>query len=83
MSARASAFEFPETVIDAFAVMNPGLLRQQSAKRNSRKKGKVKLCGSCMDARGLNQEMMVKKAERSTMEELAELTANADQVMVF
>jgi len=36
-----------------------------------------------MDARGLSIEMMVKKAERGTMAELAELTENADQVMVF
>jgi len=47
------------------------------------KKGKVKLWGSCMDARGLSKDMVVKKAERSNMEELAELTENADQVMVF
>lgn len=36
-----------------------------------------------MDARGLSIEMMVKKSERSTMAELAELTSNADQVMIF
>ncbi len=36
-----------------------------------------------MDARGLSKDMVVKKAERSNMEELAELTENADQVMVF
>lgn len=36
-----------------------------------------------MDARGLSMEMMVKNSEQSSMAELAELTAGADQVMVF
>ncbi len=36
-----------------------------------------------MDARGLSTEMLVKKAERSTMAEMAELTERADKLMVF
>jgi uncharacterized protein involved in oxidation of intracellular sulfur len=38
--------------------------------------GKVLLCGTCMDARGLDEL-------RSTMEELAAETATADKVLVF
>lgn len=36
-----------------------------------------------MDARGLSMEMMVEDSERSTMVELAKLTADADKVLVF
>jgi uncharacterized protein involved in oxidation of intracellular sulfur len=43
----------------------------------------VLLCGSCMDARGLKAEEVVEGAARSTMDELTELTARADKVLVF
>jgi len=45
--------------------------------------GEVLLCGSCMDARGLAEEELVQGARRSTMDELAEHTLNADKVLVF
>ncbi len=45
--------------------------------------GEVLLCGTCMDARGLTDEELVEGARRSTMEELAEWTMAADQVLVF
>lgn len=47
------------------------------------KKGEVYLCGSCMDARGINEEMIVKGSKRSTMSELARLTEEADKVLTF
>ncbi len=53
--------------------MIKGVLRQ----------AKVVLCGTCMDARGLGDEELVSGAERSTMPELAQLTAEADKVLVF
>ena len=46
-------------------------------------KGKVLLCGTCMDARGLTEEEVVGGAGRSTMDALAEATEQADQVLVF
>jgi uncharacterized protein involved in oxidation of intracellular sulfur len=46
-------------------------------------KGNVLLCGTCMDARGITEEEVVKGAERSTMDALAEATELADKVMVF
>ena len=46
-------------------------------------KGRVLLCGSCMDARGIAAGEVVDKAERSTMDALAEATALADKVLVF
>ena len=45
--------------------------------------GKVLLCGTCMDARGLDEAAMMTGARRSTMDELATATAEADKVLVF
>lgn len=47
------------------------------------RKGKVLLCGTCMDARGLKDIDVIEGAQRSTMKELAELTISADKVLVF
>lgn len=46
-------------------------------------KGHVLLCGTCMDARGLTDGDLIEGVARSTMAELAELTAKADKVLVF
>jgi len=45
--------------------------------------GKVLLCGTCMDARGITEEQAIKGARRSTMDELASETASAERVLVF
>lgn len=47
------------------------------------KDGKVKLCGSCADARGLKAMKLVEGAEFSTMKELAQLTIESDKVITF
>jgi uncharacterized protein involved in oxidation of intracellular sulfur len=46
-------------------------------------KGKVLLCGACMDARGLADNEILDGAERSTMDALAVETEYADKVLVF
>jgi uncharacterized protein involved in oxidation of intracellular sulfur len=46
-------------------------------------KGRVLLCGTCMDARGMTGEDLIEGARRSTMDELAEATITADKVLVF
>lgn len=46
-------------------------------------KGRVLLCGTCMDARGIGENEILEGAERSTMDALAEATAAADKVLVF
>lgn len=46
-------------------------------------KGRVLICGTCMDARGLGSEDLMEGAERSSMDELAEATLAADKVLVF
>lgn len=45
--------------------------------------GEVGLCGTCMDARGLADGDMAAGTRRSTLGELADWTAEADQVLVF
>jgi uncharacterized protein involved in oxidation of intracellular sulfur len=45
--------------------------------------GKVLLCGTCMDARGLTDADIMEGARRSTMDELAAATLAADKVIVF
>lgn len=46
-------------------------------------KGAVLLCGTCLDARGITDAEAVDGARRSTMDELAEATEQADKVLVF
>ncbi|OIQ76123.1 sulfur transfer complex subunit TusD [mine drainage metagenome] len=47
------------------------------------KGGAVKVCGTCMDARGITESELVAGAHRSTMDELTELTSSTDKVLVF
>jgi len=46
-------------------------------------KGTVLLCGTCMDACGMSDAELMDGARRSTMDELAKATAEADKVLVF
>lgn len=45
--------------------------------------GRLLCCGTCMDARGISDEMLIDGAVRSTMEELTDLTLAADKALVF
>ena len=45
--------------------------------------GQVLLCGVCMDARGLAEDDIVERARRSSMDELAGETLEANKVLVF
>ncbi|ABI55979.1 DsrE/DsrF/TusD sulfur relay family protein [Alkalilimnicola ehrlichii MLHE-1] len=46
-------------------------------------RGRVLLCGTCMDARGMSDDDTMDGPRRSTMDELAQITADADKVIVF
>lgn len=46
-------------------------------------KGRMLMCGTCMDARGLIEGEMMEGATRSTMDELALATLAAHKVLVF
>jgi uncharacterized protein involved in oxidation of intracellular sulfur len=48
-----------------------------------RRGGKVLVCGTCMDARGLTQDDLVESAQRSTLDALTEITLAADKVLTF
>ena len=47
------------------------------------KNGRVILCGSCCEARGLKDVKLIHGAEFSTMKELAALTMECDKVITF
>jgi uncharacterized protein involved in oxidation of intracellular sulfur len=47
------------------------------------RRGRVMLCGSCMDARGLAPDEIVEGATRSSLEELTQLSLSVDKVLVF
>jgi uncharacterized protein involved in oxidation of intracellular sulfur len=47
------------------------------------KNGKVKLCGTCADARGIKELKLMEGAELSTMKELTQLTMECDKVLTF
>ena len=49
----------------------------------ARRGGKIGVCGTCMDARGIASEELVEGAHRSTMDELTDWVATSDQVLVF
>ncbi len=48
-----------------------------------RRNGRILVCGTCMDARGLSQEELIDGAQRSTLDELTQETLAADKVLVF
>jgi uncharacterized protein involved in oxidation of intracellular sulfur len=45
--------------------------------------GRVLLCGTCMDARGLAEPAIITGARRSTTDDLASATIEADRLLVF
>ncbi len=47
------------------------------------KGGRIGVCGSCMDARGIRPEALVEGSHRSSMDELTSWTQEADRVIVF
>lgn len=45
--------------------------------------GRILVCGTCMDARGVSQDELIDGAQRSTLDELTQETLAADKVLVF
>ena len=56
---------------------------ERMLKRFTLGNNRVLLCGTCMDARGLTDAELIEGARRSTMDELATVTAAADKLLVF
>ena len=49
----------------------------------ARRGGEIGVCGTCMDARGINDMELTKGCHRSSLEELTDWTQTADKVLVF
>jgi uncharacterized protein involved in oxidation of intracellular sulfur len=49
----------------------------------ARKRASIGCCGTCMDARGIAEEMLSDGARRSSMDELAEWSLWAEKVITF
>ncbi len=94
--AGAMAKKSPETQITVFLIADSVLCAKASQKTpdgyyNIERMlkhvltgtGEVLLCGVCMDARGPAEGDIVEGARRSSMDELAENTLQADKVLVF
>ena len=47
------------------------------------KKGQVKICGTCSEARGIKNLPLIEGAQISTMVELAAWTTNSDKIISF
>ena len=45
--------------------------------------GKLLLCGTCMDARGMQEQELLEGSRRSSLDELTELTLVADKLLAF
>ncbi len=45
--------------------------------------GRVLLCGTCMDARGLLEDEIIEGARKSTLDALTELTLSSEKILVF
>jgi uncharacterized protein involved in oxidation of intracellular sulfur len=49
----------------------------------ARRGADIGCCGTCMDARGIVEQMLTKGTRRSTLDELADWTLWAEQVVTF
>ena len=47
------------------------------------KGGKVKICGSCAEARGIKDLQLIDGTELSTMKELVQWTLESDKALIF
>jgi uncharacterized protein involved in oxidation of intracellular sulfur len=56
---------------------------QLMLQRIIRTQGDVAVCGTCMDARGMQEEELVEGSHRGTLDELADWTEWADKAFVF
>jgi len=56
---------------------------ERMLKISIRKGAKVKICGSCAEARGLQPSQLLEGTELSTMAELADWVVDSDKVLVF
>jgi uncharacterized protein involved in oxidation of intracellular sulfur len=49
----------------------------------ARRGGVIGVCGTCMDARGIQEAELVAQSRRSSLDELTDWTQESDRVLVF
>jgi uncharacterized protein involved in oxidation of intracellular sulfur len=49
----------------------------------ARRGADIGCCGTCMDARGITEDMLAKAARRSALDELADWTLSAGKIITF
>jgi uncharacterized protein involved in oxidation of intracellular sulfur len=49
----------------------------------ARRGGVIGVCGTCLDARGIQEAELVDEAHRSNLDELTDWTQQSDRVLVF
>ena len=47
------------------------------------RKGEVRICGTCMDTRGIASEMLIERTKRSTMDELTDWLTESEKTLTF
>ena len=52
-------------------------------KNLARKGSDIGCCGTCLDARGIDDDQLVEGANRSTMEQLADWILEVDRIVTF
>ena len=60
-----------------------GYYNVQLMLRKLLQKGELAMCGTCMDARGMTEAEILEGVRRSTLNQLADWTIEADKVLVF
>lgn len=60
-----------------------GIRLERMLKGLLNRRGRVLLCGTCMDARALKPEELLEGCTRSTLDALSEEMLSADKVLVF
>jgi uncharacterized protein involved in oxidation of intracellular sulfur len=56
---------------------------EKMLKFSANKGATIGVCGSCMEARGLQKENLMEGAKKGTLAELAEWVLEADKVLTF
>ena len=80
-----TTFLMADAVFCAKAGQNPpnGYYNIELMLKTVLRNGKALLCGTCLDARGLNENELIEGTQRSDMVTLSNETCHADKVLVF
>jgi len=60
-----------------------GYYNVEAMLRNAGRAGRIGVCGTCMDARGISEAELAEPASRSTLDELTTWVQWADRTLVF